>query len=90
MFEIHNEEKKVEYLELVYDLIFVSLIGRNSSLIQHVHHGFVGPDLFLIYILCTLIIIQIWNYTTFYINRYGSNGLVEHIGIFVNMYLLYY
>lgn len=90
MFEVHNEEKKVEYLELVYDLIFVYLIGRNSSLIQHVDHGFVRSDLFLTYILCTLIIIQIWNYTTFYINRYGSNGLVEHIGIFVNMYLLYY
>ena len=46
MIDFVNEEKKVEYLELVYDLIFVYLIGRNNSLIQHVDHGFVRPDLF--------------------------------------------
>lgn len=34
-------EKKVEYLELIYDLIFVYLIGRNNSLLQSVHNGFV-------------------------------------------------
>ncbi len=90
MFEQHNEEKKVEYLELVYDLIFVYLIGRNSSLISHVKDGFVRPELFGTYILCTLIIIQIWSYTTFYINRYGSNDRAEAVCIFINMYLLYY
>ena len=85
-----NEEKKVEYLELVYDLIFVYLIGRNSSFLHHVKDGFIRPELYFTYVLCTLIVIQIWNYTTFYINRYGSNGVLEHVGIFVNMYLLYY
>ena len=33
--------KKVEYLELIYDLIFVYIIGRNSSLLQNVQGGFV-------------------------------------------------
>ena len=27
-----KKEKKVEYLELIYDLIFVFIIGRNNSL----------------------------------------------------------
>ena len=36
-----RREKKVEYLELIYDLIFVYLIGRNNSLLQSVHNGFV-------------------------------------------------
>ncbi|MBR0381251.1 MAG: low temperature requirement protein A [Eubacterium sp.] len=90
MFEVQNGEKKVEYLELIYDLIFVYLIGRNSSLIQHVERGFVRPELFVTYILCTLIVIQIWSYTTFYINRYSSNTIIEHICLFINMYLLYY
>ena len=84
------EEKKVEYLELIYDLIFVYLIGRNNSLLQDLQGGFPSGKVFLTYVLCTLAIIQIWNFTTFYINRYGRNGLRDHIFLFVNMFLLYY
>ena len=28
-----NDEKKVEYIELIYDLIFVYLIGKNAALL---------------------------------------------------------
>lgn len=90
MFDLKLGEKKVEYLELIYDLIFVYLIGRNSSMVHHVEDGFITGGMYLSYVLYTLIIIQIWMYTTFYINRYGSNGVTDHIGIFINMYLLYY
>ena len=38
---IRREEKKVEYLELIYDLIFVYIIGRNNSLLAH---GYVPID----------------------------------------------
>ena len=85
-----EEEKKVEYIELIYDLIFVYLIGRNNSLLSHVQYGFISGRVFLTYVLATLAVIQIWNFTTFYINRYGKNGLREHVFLFVNMYLLYY
>ena len=37
-----REEKKVEYLELIYDLIFVYVIGRNNSLLHHAENGFVS------------------------------------------------
>ena len=90
MFEAKNEEKKVEYLELIYDLIFVYLIGRNSSLVGHAVDGFINWEMFLTFALCSLIVIQIWNLSTFYINRYGNNGIRDHIWIFINMYLLYY
>ncbi len=52
--------------------------------------GFISGRVFFTYVLATLAIIQIWNFTTFYINRYGRNGLREHLFLFVNMYLLYY
>ena len=42
------------------------------------------------YILSTLAIIQIWNFSTFYINLFGRNGVRNHIFLFINMYLLYY
>ncbi len=87
---LKEKEKKVEYVELIYDLIFVYLIGRNNSLMAHVEDGFVRPDLYLTYILCTLITIQIWYSSTLFINRFGTNSLTEYTGLFINMFLLYY
>lgn len=85
-----SEEKKVEYLELIYDLIFVYLIGRNNSLLHHIAGGFVESNVFFAYILCTLTIIQIWNFSTYYINMHGRNSLRDHIFLFINMFLLYF
>ena len=83
-------EKKVEYLELIYDLIFVYIIGRNNSLLHNIENGFVSGKVFLAYILCSLAIIQIWNFSTFYTNMHGRNSVRDHVSLFVNMYLLYY
>ncbi len=88
--EEKSGEKKVEFLELIYDLIFVYVIGRNNSLLHAMEDGFIGAETYLTYALTTLIILQIWYFTTLFINRYGGNGLQEHICIFINMYLLYY
>ena len=85
-----KKEKKVEYLELIYDLIFVYVIGRNNLLMHHVINGFVEKELFIAYILCSLTVIQIWSFSTYYINMYGRNGLRDHISLFINMYLLYF
>lgn len=87
---LQKEEKKVEYLELIYDLIFVYIIGRNNSLLHSTSDGMVQPGMFLAYVLCTLAVIQIWNFSTYYINIYGRNGLREHIFLFSNMFLLYF
>ena len=85
-----SQEKKVEYLELIYDLIFVYLIGRNNSILHYIENGFVPAEIFFTYVLCTLAVIQIWNFSTFYINLCGRNGLRDHVFLFINMYLLYH
>ena len=90
MFALQNEEKKVEYLELIYDLVFVYMVGRNNALLSHFENGFVSADAFIAYILCTLSIIQIWNFTTFYINMFGRNGVRDHVFLLINMYLMYF
>jgi len=90
MFALQNEEKKVEYLELIYDLVFVYMVGRNNALLSHFENGFVSADAFIAYILCTLSIIQIWNFTTFYINMFGRNGVRDHVLLLINMYLMYF
>ena len=87
---IDQQEKKVEYLELIYDLIFVYIIGRNNSLLHLTENGTISLSAFISYVVCTLDVIQIWNFSTYYINIYGKIGLREHIFLFSNMFLLYF
>ena len=87
---IDKKEKKVEYIELIYDLVFVYIIGRNNALLHYTSNGYVTAGMFLSYVICTLAVIQIWNYTTFYINAYGRNSARDHIFLFVNMFLMYF
>ena len=87
---MEKKEKKVEYIELIYDLIFVYIIGRNNSLLHHISGGVIRPASLLTYGLATLTVLQIWYYTTLYVNRYGENGPKLYVGIFVNMFLLYF
>ena len=87
---LEKKEKKVEYVELIYDLIFVYIIGRNNSLLHHITNGFVDPLSFVSYVLCTLAVIQIWNFSTYYINIYGKHSVREHVFLFLNMFLLYF
>lgn len=90
MLSLNKEEKKVEYLELIYDLVFVYMVGRNNALLSHFENGFVRVEAFIAYVLCTLAIIQLWNFTTYYINMFGRNGVRDHAFLLINMYLMYF
>ena len=85
-----KEERKVEYIELIYDLIFVYLVSRNVSLLHVIYDGFVTPMVYGTYLASTLAILQVWYLSALYINHYGDGSLREHLMLFFNMYLLYY
>jgi len=87
---LQPKEKKVEYVELIYDLIFVYVVGRNNALLHIFENGFVAWPAFLAYLMTTLAVIQIWNYTTYYVNIYGRYSVREHVFLFINMFLLYF
>ena len=53
-----KSEKKVEYLELIYDLIFVYIIGRNNSLLHQLDNGFISSAAFIGYVVCSLAVIR--------------------------------
>ena len=82
-------EKKVEYIELIYDLVFVYLIGRNASLLDRVEAGFLTGETFVNYLVSSLIVLQIWNYTTLFVNRFGKNSVSDKVMMLINMFLLY-
>ena len=87
---LEKKEKKVEYIELIYDLIFVYIIGRNNLLLHQFSNGFVTSSAFFAYVMTTLAVIQIWTFTTYYINIYGRHSIRDHVFLFVNMFLLYF
>ena len=64
---LRPKEKKVEYVELIYDLIFVYIVGRNNLLLHNFENGFISSAAFMAYIMTTLAVIQIWNFTTYYV-----------------------
>jgi len=78
-------EKKVELIELFYDLIFVYAISKLTALISEPVNGTVAPDSFFIYIITSFVILQAWLYFTNYVNRYGQWHWHEYILAIVNM-----
>lgn len=79
------KERKVENIELFYDLIFVYAISKVSGLVHHSHHGIVEPWAFINFVLAALIILQEWLYLTDYLNRFGTFNFRELVIMGINM-----
>ena len=80
----------VSNIELFYDLIFVYGISVLTSLCHHIEGGFLDWGTWAIYMFSFLVILQVWFFSTLLMNRYGDRSLSECVGLFVNMFLLYF
>ncbi|MER2014528.1 MAG: low temperature requirement protein A [Methanobrevibacter sp.] len=81
-------DKKVELIELFYDLIFVYAISRLTTLIREPVDGIMHP--FFVYLIISFVILQAWLYFTNYINRYGKWELHDYMLTIVNMIAVIY
>ena len=81
---INIKEKKVELIELFYDLIYVYAISRLSLLIEGDGKGAFIPS-FIVYVIYCLVILQSWLYLTNYVNRYGKWRWYEIVITSINM-----
>lgn len=79
------KEKKVELIELFYDLIYVYAISRLTLLIEEPEGGVIPLSGFLRYIVVCFVILQAWLYLTNYVNRYGRWKWYEYALTAVNM-----
>ena len=89
MLDFLEEERKVEYIELIYDLIFVHTISRCGSLLR-LEYGMPGRSVYITFLLFSMAVLEIWYYSTLFINRFPQHKVQRNVCIFVNMYLLYY
>ncbi len=86
---LQDEERKVEYIELIYDLIFVHTISRCGALLK-LEDGVPDTAVYITFLLFSVAVLEIWYYSTLFINRFPEHKIQRNICIFINMYLLYY
>lgn len=79
------KEKKVELIELFYDLIYVYAISRMTLLIEEPKDGVISLETFGAYIIASMVIIQAWLYMTNYVNRYCTWRWYEYVLTVLNM-----
>lgn len=79
------KEKKVELIELFYDLIYVYAISRLTLLIEEPENGIISLPSFFRYLVVCFVILQAWLYLTNYVNRYGRWRWYEYALTAVNM-----
>lgn len=82
------KHKKVELTELFYDLVYVYAISQVTSLIHHVHHGFVTPSAFFTFAMGLIIYVNSWMVQSVYTNRFGKNSLTNILMMFFQMVCL--
>ena len=83
-------EKKVELIELFYDLIFEYAISKLTALISEPVSGTIPLSSFFVYLITSFVILQAWLYFTNYVNRYGQWKWFDYALAIVNMIAVIY
>lgn len=86
----HEEEKKVEYIELFFDLVFVYSLRTLNSMFHAYETEFPPFSVFFTFLFLIMALMQIWYFTTLFFNRYGGKTIRDYFSIFFNMYCIYY
>ena len=80
--------KKVELIELFYDLVFVYAISQMTALIHHLEDGVLTLPAFLSFLVALIVSVNTWMVQTVFTNRYGQNSLRNMSFMLVSMILV--
>ncbi|MGF9853561.1 low temperature requirement protein A [Bacillus paramobilis] len=79
------EEKKVTWLELFYDLLFVAAVSTATEVLHHTEKGNIHPEYILKFVLIFIPIWWAWTGQTMFINRFGQDFLHQRIFMILQM-----
>ncbi|KZZ85279.1 low temperature requirement protein A [Bacillus sp. SJS] len=79
------EVKKVMWLELFYDLIFVAAVAKATHLLLHVEQGMVPAEYLFKFVLIFVPIWWAWVGQTLFINRFGEDCFTQRIFMIIQM-----
>ncbi|MBN3553876.1 low temperature requirement protein A [Fictibacillus nanhaiensis] len=77
--------KKVVWLELFNDLIFVAAIAKVTHILLHLEEGVIPSSYLLKFVLIFVPIWWAWVGQTLYINRYGDDSMLQRMFMVIQM-----
>ncbi|WP_025688519.1 low temperature requirement protein A [Paenibacillus zanthoxyli] len=78
-------EKKVTWLELFYDLIFVAAFSKSTHVLLHVEAGYIHLEYLLKFVLIFIPIWWAWVGQTMFINRFGEDFWHQRMFLILQM-----
>ncbi|NDI34678.1 low temperature requirement protein A [Chengkuizengella sediminis] len=79
-------EKKVTWLELFYDLVFVVAIATTTHVLLHVEEGVIHAEYILKFVLMIIPIWWAWVGQTLFINRFGEDLTHQRVFMIIQMF----
>ncbi|KKI90841.1 low temperature requirement protein A [Bacillus sp. SA1-12] len=82
------EEKKVTWLELFYDLLFVAAVAAATHVLLHVENGHIQTEYLVKFVLIFIPIWWAWVGQTIFINRFGKDLFHQRIFLILQMFFV--
>lgn len=83
------QEKRANFHELFYDLIFVYALQKIAHVLLHTEkNGILSLNTFVVYILMSLFLWLLWTHQTVFTNRFGELSPKDVAFTIVNIFLL--
>lgn len=79
------EEKRVTWLELFYDLLYVAAVATATHVLLHVEEGIIHPEFLLKFVLIFIPIWWAWVGQTMFINRFGQDLFHQRLFLILQM-----
>ena len=81
-------EKKVTWLELFYDLLFVAAVSKASHVLVHVDHGLIPIEYLTKFVLIFIPIWWAWAGQTLFMNRFGQDIVKHRIYLILQLFFV--
>ncbi|WP_169088294.1 low temperature requirement protein A [Paenibacillus sp. PL91] len=81
-------EKKVTWLELFYDLLFVAAISKATHVLLHVEHGIISLEHLIKFVLIFVPIWWAWVGQTVFNNRFGRDVTTHRIFMILQLFFV--
>ncbi|GGI45141.1 low temperature requirement protein A [Paenibacillus marchantiophytorum] len=81
-------EKKVTWLELFYDLLFVAAVSKASHVLLHVDDGIIPTEYLLKFVLIFVPIWWAWVGQSLFVNRYGQDILSHRVFLILQLFFV--
>ncbi|WP_239618539.1 low temperature requirement protein A [Cohnella mopanensis] len=81
-------EKKVTWLELFYDLLFVAAVSKASHVLLHVDHGLIPVEYLSKFVLIFVPIWWAWVGQSLFVNRFGRDTVSHRIFLILQLFFV--